>query len=152
MKKVIVALCLMMFLVACGSSSSTSGKRVGIPKVDSPTGAVVGVPDDSKTEVSASSEEVKEPEQKSGKNAADALKEYKETASTETVPPSAKSGNFYPEITVKGEGRDALKEKTRALFQQSDLDVDAEADSDFGPRYADEGDLPGEYGSGRFDD
>lgn len=145
MKKVIAAISIMalIMLAACGSNE-TSGKRVDLPKMDSPTGAVAGISQEPEPTPAS------EPEEK-GPSAAEAMQDLR--SNPETVEqPTAKSGNFYPPVAVKGEGRDALKEKTRALFQQNEQELDVEADNDFGPRYADESDLPGDYGSDRFDD
>lgn len=141
-KKVFALLIIMSLVMLAGcSKNETSGKRADVPKMNSPTGAVAGI----------QQEPVKEVKEEKGPSAAEAVQELRSNPETVETP-TAKSGNFYPPVDVTGEGRDALKEKTRALFQQNDQDLDVEADTAFGPRYADESDLPGDYGSDRFDD
>lgn len=116
-------------LSAC--ESKTQGKRVAVPDVGGPT-AMATAPLQEKADSSPTGE--------TGQSAADALKQVKETPTTQTSEGS-KSGNFYPPITSSATGEDALKEKTRALFTQTDTYApDVEADDKFGPRYEDYGD------------
>jgi hypothetical protein len=68
------------------------------------------------------------------------LKELQE--SPESTVEESKTGSFYPPVAVTGTEREALKEKTRALFTQSSYDPNVEADDEFGARYHDsDGDL-----------
>ncbi len=136
-KRVIVAvICLLLVLVAC--ESKTTGKRVAIPEKSG--GAITGnVVDDTDVQPSASTETVK--------TAAEVLAELQ---STDTITTSgAKSGTFYPPITTDATGKDALKEKTRALMTSGTYDPNVKADDEFGARYHDkDGDLtnlPGNY-------
>jgi major membrane immunogen (membrane-anchored lipoprotein) len=132
MKRVIavVTICILLLLVAC--ESKTTGKRVAIPETSGP-----------KVPSGAATIEAPEPEQttETGKSAAEMLKEL-QSSPTATVDDGTKSGTFYPPVTVTGTEREALKEKTRALFTQSTYDPNVEADDDFGARYHDgDGDL-----------
>ena len=133
----VVMICvLLLFLVAC--EKKTVGKRVAIPETSSRgvTGAAVAQPPQQTASV------------ETGKTAAEMLKELQSnpTAVTEAGP---KSGTFYPPIIVTGTEREALKQKTRALFTQPSYDPNVQADDDFGAKYHDnDGDvtnLPGEY-------
>ncbi len=134
MRKVILAMLMisvLLLLVAC--ESKTTGKRVAIPErqaqVRAPAGisgaAVVQAPNTGET----------------GKSAADVLKDLQDSPTLPTTD-GAKSGTFYPPVAVTGTEREALKEKTRALFTQSSYDPNIEADDEFGSRYHDSsGDL-----------
>ncbi len=66
------------------------------------------------------------------KTAAEMMNELKD--STE-VKQEVKTGTFYGDIEVEGEGKDALKAKTRALFEREFFDLNVEADTKTGPRY-----------------
>ncbi|RLE46270.1 hypothetical protein DRJ22_02385 [Candidatus Woesearchaeota archaeon] len=45
-------------------------------------------------------------------------------------------GDFYPQIKTSKKGKEALKEKTRALHtQEIKLPTEIKADKEFGPRY-----------------
>jgi hypothetical protein len=127
----VTVICLLLFLVAC--ESKTTGKRVAIPskstaKVSSPaiTGNVVG----------DSSEESQAPSTgETGTSAAEALKDLQ---STGTVPLTggSKSGTFYPPVTTDATGKDALKEKTRALMSTGiAVPTTIKADDQFGAKY-----------------
>ncbi len=126
----VTVICLLLFLVAC--ESKTTGKRVAVPststaKVSSPaiTGNVVG---SSSGEAQASSGET-------GTSAAEALKDLQ---STGTVPLTggSKSGTFYPPVTTDATGKDALKEKTRALMSTGiAVPTTIKADDQFGAKY-----------------
>lgn len=123
-KRVLLAILIgLLLLASCGNK--TSGKRVAIPEVsgsNSPiTGAVAGVE-------SADSAPTK--------TAAEALQEIKETGTTAApVSSGEKTGTFYPPITTDATGKEALKAKTRALFQKETYDPNVEADSTFGAKY-----------------
>lgn len=137
-KRVAVAiLCLLLFLAAC--ESKTTGRRVALPE-RSPTGLASSGP----TGAVAINTDTGE----TGKTAAEMLKELQ---TNPTVIPTSgeKSGTFYPPIVVTGTEREALKQKTRALFTQATYDPNVDADDDFGARYHDsDGDpnnLPDKY-------
>ena len=101
----LVALSLLIMLTACGESEVT-GRRVAIPDSSTPTAAVVAPPQTSS---------------ETGTSAAEALadlKSGKPIETTETLTNDPKTGTFYPPVAVTGSGADALKEKTRALFEQ----------------------------------
>ncbi|MBI4145941.1 hypothetical protein HY489_01235 [Candidatus Woesearchaeota archaeon] len=142
MKRVLViALLALLVLAAC--DSKTTGKRVAIPQTSGSavTGAVTGSNSQSPT--------AQQTDVSSGKSAAEALKELKTTG---TVPTNsnAKSGNFYPPITTSATGAEALKQKTRALFNQSVYSPQVSGtEKDFGAKYhSDDGDptnLPSGY-------
>ena len=103
----LVALSLLIMLTACGEPEVT-GRRVAIPDSSTPTAAAVAPPTSS-------------PNTETGISAAEALADLKSGESIETVETTTsdeKSGTFYPPVAVTGTGKDALKEKTRALFQQ----------------------------------
>ncbi len=51
------------------------------------------------------------------------------------INPEVKTGTFYGEGEVEGEGKDALKAKTRALFEKNFFNLNVKADTKFGPRY-----------------
>lgn len=131
----VVAICvLLLFLVAC--EKKTVGKRVAIPETSSRgiTTAAVSQPPPVSVET--------------GKTAAEMLKELQSNPTAVTTDDS-KSGTFYPPVIVTGTEREALKQKTRALFMQPSYDPNVQADDDFGAKYHDnDGDvtnLPGEY-------
>ena len=49
--------------------------------------------------------------------------------------PGAKTGTFYPPVKVTGTGKDALKEKTKALMSGGTAAPENDADKEFGPKY-----------------
>jgi hypothetical protein len=123
-KRVLIAILIgLLLLASCGNK--TTGKRVAIPEMsgkNSPlTGAVTGVDSES--------------EQAPTKTAAEALKEIKETGTTTPVSSGEKEGTFYPPITTDATGKEALKEKTRALFQKEVPTTNVQATEQFGPKY-----------------
>jgi PBP1b-binding outer membrane lipoprotein LpoB len=119
----IVALAaLALLLTGCGSD--TQGKRVNTPGISGMT-----------TIDTASS-----PTGETGKTAAETLKEFENLESIPSAANNPKSGTFYPPVVTDKKGEDALKEKTRALFQKPVYDPNVEADDDFGPRYIGTGD------------
>lgn len=122
-KLVIVMLMTLLLLTACGGSKTT-GKRVAIPSTsgNSITGNAVA---DSLSEVESAPE----------KTAAEVLKELQSSEQTTTESAGPKSGTFYPPVTVTGTEREALKQKTRALFQKTVYDPNVEADTTSGSRY-----------------
>jgi hypothetical protein len=117
-----VFISILLLLVAC--ESKTTGKRVAIPETEAQVKAPSGI-------TGASTVDTGE----TGKTAAEMLKELQEEPTITTD--GAKSGTFYPPIAVTGTEREALKEKTRALFTQSTYDPNVEADDEFGARYHD---------------
>ena len=139
MKKIlIVAILSLLLLTACGGSKTT-GKRVAIPSTsgNSITGNAVA-------DIAVGDELAPE------KTAAEVLKELQSAEGTTTAASGPKSGTFYPPITVTGTEREALKQKTRALFQTSVYAPTVDADSTSGSRYYDKNgepeNLPEGYG------
>lgn len=123
-KRALIAILIgLLLLASCGNK--TTGKRVAIPEMsgsNSPiTGAVAGV--DSTDDATPT------------KTAAEALQEIKEAGTTTPVSSGEKTGTFYPPITTDATGKEALKAKTRALFQKETYDPNVEADSTFGAKY-----------------
>ncbi len=123
-KRVIIAILIgLLLLVSCGNK--TTGKRVAIPEMsgqNSPlTGAVAGV---DSTDDSAPV-----------KTAAETLQEIKEGGTTTPVSSGEKEGTFYPPITTDATGKEALKAKTRALFQQEVPPTNVQATEQFGAKY-----------------
>ena len=137
----VLAVIVLILLVAC--ESKTTGRRVAIPersaKVSAPSGpsgAVVA------PVVQQSSGET-------GKTAAEVLNDL-ESSPIITTSSGSKSGTFYPPISSDATGKEALKEKTRALFTQNNTYApNVTADDEFGARYHDkDGDvtnLPDNY-------
>ncbi len=134
-KGVMLAVIVLVLLVACGESKVT-GRRVAIPDSSTPTAAVVAKP------VAQDAE--------TGKTAAEMLREL-QSGQTITASSGEKSGNFYPPITVTGTEREALRQKTRALFSQPVYDPIVQADDDFGARYHDNDGDPTNLPSGYSD-
>ncbi len=66
------------------------------------------------------------------KTAIDMLDELKK--STE-IKQESKTGTFYGEIDISTEGKDALKEKTKALFEKEFFNLSVIADKQQGARY-----------------
>lgn len=97
-------------LSACGGETVS---RKSALNGGGPTGAVVGV--DSYEPKSPSAPV---PTGETGKSAADALKEIKQTGTVEQET-SGDDGTFYGNIETDKTGKDALKEKTRALMSKS---------------------------------
>ncbi len=113
---------LALLLAACGSD--TQGKRVATPEISG------------MTTVDTTAEPTT-PTGETGKTAAEALKELESIGSVPSTENNQKEGTFYPPVVTDKTGEDALKEKTRALFQKPVYDPGVEADDDFGPRYGD---------------
>ena len=135
MKKIAALLMIisLLMLAACGGSKTT-GKRVAIPETgNAVTGGVVGV--QNTQEPAATNEPTK--------SAAQVLKEMQSNPQSPSVTtPTGKSGTFYPPVTTTSTGKDALKEKTRALFQKTVYTPNVEADDTAGARYHEkDGDL-----------
>ncbi len=137
MKKVVITIALVFLLIACGGK--TTGKRLAPQNLVS--GAVTA-------DAPAAPVQVENSE-----TAAEALQDLKSTTKSTSATQStgAKSGTFYPPVKVSGTGKDALKEKTRALMSGSaGVPSAVDADKDFGPRYfSSDGspdNLPGDYG------
>jgi hypothetical protein len=129
MRKVMLAVFIGVLLLLVACESKTTGKRVAIPETESKPPAISGA-------VTAEQPSTGE----TGKTAAEMLKELQE--SPESTVEESKTGSFYPPVAVTGTEREALKEKTRALFTQSSYDPNVEADDEFGARYHDsDGDL-----------
>lgn len=116
---------LALLLTACGSD--TQGKRVATPEISG------------MTTVDTTAEPAT-PTGETGKTAAEALKELENIESAPSTINNQKEGTFYPPVVTDKTGKDALKEKTRALFQKPIETPNVEADDDFGPRYAGSGD------------
>jgi len=117
----IVALAaLALLLTACGSD--TQGKRVATPGISGMTTVDL-------------EKEPTTPTGETGKTAAEALYELESQESNPSTSNNPTSGNFYPPIVTDKTGEEALKEKTRALFQKPVYDPNVEADDQFGPRY-----------------
>ena len=130
MRKVILAVLMisvLLLLVAC--ESKTTGKRVAIPERQSQVRAPAGI---SGAVVAEAPQAQSSGE--TGKSAAEVLKDLQDSPTLPTAD-GAKSGTFYPPIQVTGTEREALKEKTRALFTQSTSNLNVEADDEFGSRY-----------------
>ncbi len=125
-----VVLCLLVLLTACGSK--TTGRRVALPEG---SGLITGAA-------------IIEDEPETSKTAAEVLRDLQESP-TSTQIEGAKSGTFYPPVVVTGSEREALKQKTRALFTQPTYDPNVEAEGDFGAKYhesdGDPTNLPEDY-------
>jgi hypothetical protein len=81
--------------------------------------------------------------------AADAIKELQEQIQNTPVSTGPKTGSTgMPPAPTGVTGKDALLARTRALFSNSSAYGKVEADTEFGPRYDDESDLPEEYQQG----
>ncbi len=146
MRKVILAVLMisvLLLLVAC--ESKTTGKRVAIPERQSQVRAPAGISGAAVVAPQAPSSG------ETGKSAAEVLKDLQDSPTLPTAD-GAKSGTFYPPIQVTGTEREALKEKTRALFTQSTTNLNVEADDEFGARYHSSGgeltNLPDNYEDG----
>lgn len=134
MKKtgVILVILMLMFLAGCGGKADTK------PYTPPVTGNVV-----EETETAPSEPVEQEPSEPEGPTAAEALKDLtQDDIDVETS--SAKSASsLYGGITVEGEGKDAFKAKTKALYRQSSpVGEDIDADREFGSRFDN---LPSEY-------
>ncbi len=134
-KRVVLAVIVLVLLVACGESKVT-GRRVAIPDSSAPTAAVIA--------------QQSSPSAETGKTAAEMLKELQSSPTTITQT-GEKSGNFYPPIAVTGTEREALRQKTRALFSQPTYDPNTEAEGDFGAKYHDNDGDPSNLPSGYSD-
>jgi len=115
----------LLLLVAC--ESKTNGKRIATPETskNAPlTGAVVLNTPKSSTPAPT-------------KTAAEMLKELQKNPAAIIPTNLSKVGNFYPPIgNASAKGKEALKEKTRALFQRNlTTPMTGKADTKFGPRY-----------------
>ncbi len=134
MKQAVFAVLISVLLLLVACESKTTGKRVAIPDIDINVKPPSGITGGAVVEPAPSTGEI-------GNTAAEMLRKLKENPAAPTTD-SLKSGTFYPPITVTGTEREALKEKTRALFTQSTYDPNVEADDEFGARYHDsDGDL-----------
>lgn len=111
---------LALLLTACGSD--TQGKRVATPEISGMTTV-------------DTTAEPETPTGETGKTAAEALKDIEAMESVPSTNNNPTSGTFYPPVVTDKTGEDALKEKTRALFQKPVYDPNIEADDEFGPRY-----------------
>jgi len=144
---VAVSISLLLLLVACGESE-TVGKRVSVPQTSQQSTQEVSQPSSPITAA------VVVDTVETGKTAAETLKEFQDNPTTQVVSGS-KEGNFYPPITTDATGKDALKEKTRALFQQEIQDLNVDADDQFGARYhtssGEVTNLPSEYSDSSAD-
>lgn len=138
----IAIICFLLILAAC--ESKTVGKRVAIPKSSGPTAAIVAQPE---TETQTTTIQNTE----TGKTAAEMLRELQANPETLTTAVSGeKSGTFYGQVVVTGTEREALKQKTRALFSRSiNAPTVTNVERDFGSKYHDsDGDpinLPDKY-------
>jgi len=135
MKRVMLLLIGLLVLTACGSE--TTGKRVAAP---TPTAAVVA---EVETDV-AEPPEAPEPAEK--QTAAQALDQLKQDP-LQTADPK-KEGTFYPPVATEASGKDALKEKTKALMSSGQKVEGVEADRTTGSKYYDDDgptNLPGDY-------
>lgn len=111
-----------LLLTACGSD--TEGRRVATPEISGMT-------------TLETNKEPSSPTGETGKTAAETLKELESLEGIPSPTSNPKSGTFYPPVVTDKTGKEALKEKTRALFQKPVYDPNVDADDDFGPRYAD---------------
>lgn len=142
MKKLVIVMLMTLLLLTACSGSKTTGKRVAIPSTsaNSITGNAV---DDSLSETESAPD----------KTAAEVLKELQSSEEVSSASTGPKSGTFYPPVTVTGTEREALKQKTRALFQKTVYDPNVEADTTSGSRYyssdGDSQNLPEGYGEDR---
>ena len=126
MRRVMFAVLISVLLLLVACESKTTGKRVAIPETSAQVKAPSGI-----TGAVTAEQETGE----TGKTAAEMLEELQNSPTATADGP--KSGTFYPPIAVTGTEREALKEKTRALFTQSTYDPNVEADDEFGARYHD---------------
>ncbi len=136
---------LLLVLVAC--ESKTTGRRVALPDVGSEAAPEPQAESGGITAAAVA-------DTTTGQTAAEALKDLQSSDSPVTSS-GAKSGNFYPPASSDATYEEALKERTRALFQQNTYDPNVEADDEFGARYHDsDGDLknlPDEYDDSKGD-
>jgi len=135
MKRAVIFLMMMLLLLAA-CENKTTGKRVDIPtKIEN--GITGKVTQEVATNTAVQNTQTGE----TGKTAAQALKEMQQMESV-TAESGPKSGTFYPPVNTAATGKDALKEKTRALFTKP-LDVpNVQADDEFGAKYHEsDGDL-----------
>ncbi|RMD57725.1 hypothetical protein D6825_03145 [Candidatus Woesearchaeota archaeon] len=133
MKKAVIAIALLTLLIACSQDAKLTGRKIS-PQVTGSASANVQESQDHKTVQTEQASQSSEAEEKT---AAELLREMQaqDLESAATVAAGPKSGTFYPPITTKGTDKDALKEKTRALFEQDVYVPDVDADDKFGPRY-----------------
>jgi len=121
MKKSVIlgVLILLIFLAGCGKNNIQA--------------AVVGVKEtaDNTAEVQEDAEKTTI-ERESEKTAEDMLDELKDSTEVKT---ETKTGTFYGNIEVTSTGKDALKEKTDALFKREFFNLSVDADRKQGPRY-----------------
>ena len=125
MKKgvLILLVVLLIFLAGCGKSN-----------IDA---AVVGVKKTTEDAVEQEEGEIQDVEEtpveaEPEKTAGEMMDDLKD--STE-VTPEVKTGTFYGEMEVTSTGKDALKEKTKALFKREFFNLSVEADRQFGQRF-----------------
>lgn len=126
-KVLLIAALTALALLLTSCSPSTQGKRVSTPEVNGPTGMVATDTNIAEPAPSAQGE--------TGKTAAEALQELESIETAPSTENNQKSGTFYPPVVTDKTGKEALKEKTRALFQKEVYDPQVDADSDFGQRY-----------------
>ena len=113
-----LALILLIFLAGCGKDN-IQGAVVGVKTTDTM---------EEETQQTAETTIEAEPE----KTASELLDELKD--STE-IKQESKIGTFYGNIETTSTGKDALKEKTDALFKREFFNLSVEADRQQGPRY-----------------
>lgn len=138
-KILVVLLILSVFLVGCSDPKVSSRKITGAVPMETQG------PYDTPKEVEVVKESEPQPEEKS---AAETLKEIKETTPEDAVKPEGST--LYPPVETSAEGRDALKERTKAAFSKSTIAVDSDGDKSFGSKYyqrdGDPANLPPGYG------
>ena len=129
----VVAISLLVLLIACGEAK-TEGKRVAVPETSTAVQTPVSTPTAAVTADTTAAPAIESVE--TGQTAAEALKELQANPDSVSVPVAGdKTGTFYPPISTSATGAEALKEKTRALFQQDIPLPDVEADDQFGQRF-----------------
>ncbi|PIN75537.1 hypothetical protein COV18_03205 [Candidatus Woesearchaeota archaeon CG10_big_fil_rev_8_21_14_0_10_37_12] len=150
-KKVVLLITLIAaFLLLAACESKTVGKKVAVPGI---SGAVST--DDYKPVEDAEPEKTAVGTGETGETAAEVLEEIQERGTVDiidtTTVDSDKVGNFYPPVTSGATGKDALKERTRALLQRGLGVPGVEAEKDFGAKYhsssGSETNLPDKYGN-----
>jgi len=111
----LVLVFLLIFLAGCGKDNIQAA-------------TVADTAQDETVEVETEEKIIQEP----GKTAGEMIDVLKDSAE---VKQEAKIGTFYGEMEVTSTGKDALKEKTKALFEKEFFTLNVEADRQQGPRY-----------------
>ncbi len=134
MKKsvMIAVILLLLFLVSCGKSNIQAAvvgtKMTPESQIEKQQPETQTENLNSKTaqdQTSISSEE-------NQKTAKEMLEELKDSTK---IKQEVKTGTFYGNIKTNSTGKDALKEKTKALFEKEFFKLNVDADRQQGPRY-----------------